>query len=154
MSDRLDDEERLKRLFDATAGEPDRDRLDRLARFAAQVPARRVPVWKRWLRRAPALALAFAGVTVLALWMGRARPLAVELGFPHPSANVQSSENGAGEEDDPFALVVTEDDEFMIDDPLAALDDNGGESPLALLDLLALPEDDEALDSWSEAMKP
>ena len=151
MSDRLDDEERLQRLFDATAGAPEGDRLDRLARFAAQVPAQRAPLWKRWLRRTPALALAFAGVTVLALWMGRARPLAVELGLPHPSANVVEP---APEEDDPFALQVDEDDEFMIEDPLAALDDNGGESPLALLDLLALPEDDAALDSWSEAMKP
>jgi len=63
-------------------------------------------------------------------------------------------EEPVAEEDDPFALEVPEDDEFMIDDPLAALDDNGGESPLALLDLLAIPEDDAALDTWSEAMKP
>ena len=151
MSDQSDEEERLQRLFDATAEAPEGDRLDRLARFAAQVPSRRAPVWKRWLRRTPALALAFAGVTVLALWMGRTRPLAVELGLPHPSANVVEP---AAEEDDPLALEVPEDDEFVIDDPLAALDDNGGESPLALLDLLALPEDDAALDSWSEAMKP
>jgi hypothetical protein len=152
MSHQSDEEERLQRLFDATAGAPEGERLDRLARFAAQVPARHVPVWKRWLRRTPALALAFAGVTVLALWMGRTRPLAVELGLPHPSANVV--EEPVAEEDDPFALEVPEDDEFMIDDPLAALDDNGGESPLALLDLLAIPEDDAALDTWSEAMKP
>ena len=151
MSDQSDEEERLQRLFDATAEAPEGDRLDRLARFAAQVPSRRVPVWKRWLQRTPALALAFAGVTVLALWMGRTRPLAVELGLPHPSANVVEP---AAEDDDPLALEVPEDDEFMIDDPLAALDENGGESPLALLDLLALPEDDAALDSWSEAMKP
>jgi hypothetical protein len=149
MSDPLHDDEELKALFDQTAHEPEREQLERLARFAAQVPARAVPAWKRWLRRAPALGLALAGATVLALWLGSAS-MRLELGFPHPSVAPSDEDIAPIEDEDPLALDVEEDDAFVLDDPLAALD-MGGESPLALLDLLAIPEDDAELDSWSDA---
>jgi hypothetical protein len=151
MSDQDDD--KLGALFDKTAPEPEREQLERLARFAAQVPSRAVPAWKRWLRRAPALGLALAGAAALAMWLGAA-PLSLDGAFPNPSVTMieEPFEDEAPiEAEDPLALVVDEDDEFVLDDPLAALEIAGGESPLALLDLLALPEGDEELDSWSDA---
>src|SRR5262245_62110907 len=112
MSDRFPDEEErsLRKLFDETAPEPERAQLDRLARFAAQVPARAVPRWRRWLVRAPALGLALAGVTVMALWLGRPSLGTLHVMPPRPTG--MPSGDAPIIDDDPLAFEIDEDDEY------------------------------------------
>ncbi|MBW2452934.1 MAG: hypothetical protein JRI68_00390 [Deltaproteobacteria bacterium] len=160
------DERRLQALFDGTSEPPSQQRLDRMARASARIPAQVGQGWFAWLRRRwrPATALAFAGAAALvaALWVGGAfspgpgpkPPLAVTVPTADLAPTVPEPEDDVvltPEEEEMIAdLAVELDDEeedVVETDPLAALDGIG--HPLDALDLLFPPEEDAALDDWT-----
>jgi hypothetical protein len=155
-------EARLRALFDATAVEPDRETLDRLARGAARIPERRgwaaTSLWAFGLAAAASLAL------WLALERGFEQPSTAARVLPHPTVAWEQplevppiDEVALEDEDDDGLLLVVGDDAaldegLIVDSPLAALEASPFESPLALLDLLAVPEDPATRERWSSAL--
>jgi hypothetical protein len=161
------DEARLQALFDATALEPSRDELNRLARAAAQIPEHHSapsPVM-RWLRQlVSALALATCAVGGWTL-MDKLDPfgggsVAPTIAMTSPAPPGPASPDPASPNRDPLldaedealaiaALSSDEDfDEILggsLDDPLASLDMAGGAMSHPLDGVEALFADDDEL---------
>ena len=164
----------LQALFDATAEEPSREALHRMARQAAQIPEQhpRVSPVTRWLRRlAPALALTAAAT---AGWFLLADPEPTP-GPPAPKVAVTTDGTATplspdparvpllDEEQEEMALAVLDgevdvdpDEELgdSLDNPLASLDMAGAAMghPLDSLDVLFPGEDDDDLELYGDAL--
>ncbi len=166
------DDRSLQALFDETVEPPSAQELDRMARASARIPEQVGQGWLGWLRARwrPTRVLAFAGAAALvaALWVsgalspdpGPEPPLAVTV----PTADLAPTLPLPEPEED---VVLTAEEEAMIadlelgaddeeqdvveTDPLVALDGYDGLGhPLAVLDLLLPPEQDDALEEWTD----
>ena len=160
--------ERLQALFDATAVEPSREQLDRLARVAAQVPeaagrgwlASRLTGWRGALLGGLAVA---AAAVVVVLWMRQparqpgAPAAAVESARPETSAAPPTSAEAPPDER-PQAIATLDEglievaEHMLGEDPLSSLDQGPDSSPLLALDLLYGPGEAAVAnpEAWSE----
>lgn len=142
----------LRALFDATADDLGGPGLTKLRARAADIPARRRPMW--WKLWAPALTVAMGGLLVLGIsTMNRpdspaAAPaptvVAEKTAPPAPAPSVAPAPLL---EDDPEELAALDDPEETdgADDEMAL--DDGADDLLAF----GVPSDDEELDAWLEA---
>jgi hypothetical protein len=171
--ERMDqDDPQLKALFDATAEEPSREVLDRLARHAATVPDR-APVgvlgWVRTRWWSP-LVLAAATLTVVAgAWLvlrspetpdgapvAATTPAPAEAPLPDDDAFAFDDATQADMESAVVMLDATPLDEALADDdldPLAALDVGQPVDGLGLFDVLIAPDGDDEFDRWAAALE-
>jgi hypothetical protein len=138
-----DDERALQALFDATAAEPTQAELDRLARVAARIP-------EALLLQAPRDEFRAGDPPRPSLSAGGEEP-------PEPA--LEPDEVALDEDDGvPFLAELDvddgDDDELLSEeDPLTALGEVPTPTPLVPLDVLAPPDDDEALAAWNDIME-
>jgi hypothetical protein len=176
--ERMQEDEQLKALFDATAEEPSREVLDRLARHAALVPERAPRGVLGWLRQRwwSPLALGFAAVTVAAVaWIvmrtpgqppGRSVAPVAQLTAPQPSSSAAqpdellafADETTVEELESTMVMLETTPLEDALDDgddldPLAALDVGRPLEGFGLFDVLIAPDDDAEFERWAGALQ-
>lgn len=165
MSDERDEAE-LRQLFDASAEEPSRAELDRLARFAANIPARAAArprwAWLPSLRVQTSLAIAGAVLSVVAFVAVRSMGLGEAPGATaENSAAAAEPENEGGVPDGRAfpSEVATEDPFAGLGDALladlnagssVAFDDDSFEDSFAELDVMAGPVDGVDAAVWME----
>ncbi len=145
-----EENERLQELFDATAVEPSREQLDRLARVAAQVPttagrswlATHLAGWRGALLGGVAVAAA-AAIVVLLMRQPAQQPVAVD--SARPETTTAPLESRAPQPEQPQAIAALDEglievaEQMLGEDPLSSLDQGPEGSPLLALDLLYGP---------------
>jgi hypothetical protein len=167
MSDERDEAE-LRQLFNDSAEEPSRAEIDRLARFAASIPARAAArsrwAWLPSLRVQTSFAIAGAALSVVAFVAVRSIDVDDMSGAvaENSTAATEAATEAAAEAPGNGAVVVevAEEDPFdglgdallaeLNADSFVAYDDDSFEDSLAELDVMAGPVDGVDAAAWME----
>jgi hypothetical protein len=147
-----EEQRQLQALFDETATDAPQDQLNRLARYAAQIPeAMPQPWWSmKWLKQVLVIASVVAASMIL---ITQFRP---DARGPGPAPTIAMTKDSAPEKVVPdeedvelFAILDAPDEEAV--DPLASLELDDDSYPLDVFDVLFVPDDDANLEQLSEA---